>query len=115
MQKYVLSMFCGGSFSAKRGWSFGRTVRNSSLLRFLEISNTFGSKNGRRYGSFISSRSDSKILPFFSRSEKLGRTRTKPRRKVAFSSLGFEANVAGSKKLRVEMAREEKKGCEVND
>jgi hypothetical protein len=31
---------------------------------------------------------------------------------VAFSSRGFEAKVVGSRKLRVEIAREEKKGCD---
>lgn len=110
-----LSMFWGGSLSANRGCSLGRTTANSFLSRFFEISNTFGSKNGSKYGSFISSSSERRILPFFKRSEKLGRTRTSPRRNVAFSSRGLEANVVGSRKLSVEMASEEKKGWLLSD
>jgi hypothetical protein len=49
-----------------------------------------------------------RTLPFRNLSENVGNTLTSPRRKVAFSSRGFEANVVGSRKLRVEMAREEK-------
>jgi hypothetical protein len=49
------------------------------------------------------------------RSENVGRTLTSPLRKVAFSSLGFEANVVGSRKLRVLIASEEKNWCEGRD
>lgn len=52
------------------------------------------------------------ILPRRKRSEKVGSTLTSPRRNVAFSSLGFEANVVASKKLSVEIASDEKKGCD---
>jgi hypothetical protein len=48
-------------------------------------------------------------------SEKVGRTLTSPRRKVAFSSRGFDANVVASRKLRVDIASEEKNECEGND
>lgn len=34
---------------------------------------------------------------------------------MAFSSRGFDAKVVGSKKLRVEIARDEKNGCEGNE
>lgn len=100
---------------ANKGCSFGRTCANSSLFNVFEISNTFGSRKGRRYGSFISSSSDRRILPFFSLSENVGSTRTSPRRNVAFSSLGLDAKVVGSRKLSVEMASEEKNGCVVSD
>lgn len=100
---------------ANSGCSLGSTWANSSLFSVFEISNTFGSKKGRRYGSFISSSNDKRILPFFSRSENVGSTRTSPRKNVAFSSLGLEANVVGSRKLSVEMASEEKNGCVVSD
>lgn len=42
------------------------------------------------------------------RSENVGRTLTSPLRNVAFSSLGFEAKVVGSRKFRVLIASEEK-------
>jgi hypothetical protein len=43
-----------------------------------------------------------------SRSENVGSTLTRPFRKVAFSSLGFEAKAVGSRKFRVLIASEEK-------
>ncbi len=69
------------------------------LIVHLTVTLTSSSKLGR-------------TLPFRNRSEKVDSTRTSPLRKVAFSSLGFEAKVVGSRKLSVEMAREEKNGCE---
>jgi len=65
-----------------------------------------------RQTRLTSSSSDGRTLPFLSLSENVGKTRTSPRKKVAFSSLGLEANVVGSRKLSVDMASEEKKGCE---
>jgi hypothetical protein len=38
----------------------------------------------------------------------VGRTLTRPRKKVAFSSRGFEANVVASRKFRVDIANDEK-------
>jgi hypothetical protein len=49
------------------------------------------------------------------RSEKVGSTLTRPFRKVAFSSLGFEAKVVASRKLRVLIASEEKNWCDGKD
>jgi hypothetical protein len=62
--------------------------------------------------SLTSSNKLGRIFPWRNRSENVGNTRTRPRKKVAFSSRGFEANVVGSKKLRVDMASDEKKECE---
>lgn len=53
-----------------------------------------------------------KIFVLLSRSLNDGNTLTSPRRYVAFSSLGFEANVVGSRKFSVDIAREEKNGCD---
>lgn len=64
---------------------------------------------------FTSSKRLGKIFPLRSRSEKVGSTLTSPLKKVAFSSLGFEAKVVGSRKFNVDIAREEKKECEGNE
>lgn len=94
----------------KRGRSLFKTFENSSLLNPFEISKTFGRIKGKRYGSFISSNRLGNTLPFLRRSENVGTTRTKPLKKVAFSSRGFDANVVGSRKLSVEIASDEKNG-----
>ena len=113
--------------SAKSGCSLGNTVVNSSFVKVLDISKTLGRIKGSKYGSFIclsarltscitrsltSSNRLGRIFPFRRRSENVGRTRTSPRKNVAFSSRGFEANVVGSKKLSVEIASDEKKEWE---
>jgi hypothetical protein len=65
--------------------------------------------------NLTSSRRLGKIFFRLRRSENVGKTLTSPLRKVAFSSLGFEANVVGSRKLRVLIASEEKNWCEGRD
>lgn len=122
----ALSMFCGGSVKANKGCSLGKTVVNSSFDKVLDISKTLGRMNGKRYESFIynqptlrrrltSSSKLGRILPFLNRSEKEGSTLTSPRKNVAFSSRGLDAKVVASRKLRVEMASDEKKECEGSD
>jgi hypothetical protein len=126
-----INIVCGESFWSKSGTTRGSTPANSSLVKVLQISNTSGKRKGKRYTSFIcnrprdwinwsanlrgcgfatltSSSKLGKIFLRFSLSENPGSTLKRPFRNEAFSSLGLLAKLDGSRKLSVDIAKDEK-------
>lgn len=123
-------MFCGGSLITNRGFRLGSTwAAKAREERMLAIANTLGRICGSRYVSFIcsksvlaptrrgdrqpftSSRRDGNIFRLLRLGEKRSKTFVKPFMNEIFSSLDFVENVARSKKLSVDIGREEKNEC----
>lgn len=124
-----VSTICGGSFSTNNGANPGNTSAvNFSLERVFDIAKTLGKINGIRCISFIcvdfnlsgtcyeykqtSSSSEGNNFLSFKLSENLSRTPVKPFIKATFSSCGLAAKVERSRKFRVEIGNDEKKGAD---